>query len=221
LNLSTPTNTTAESISVVVVDDHPLFRDAMSRIIEGRDDMHLVDAVSSGGAAIDSVHDHHPTVCVLDLELPDMNGMRVIARLNSEQSETRILVVSGHCDSESVYEVIEAGASGIEMKTAGSIELGAAIAAVASGETVLPEELLDGIAQQIRSRRSEAGPALSEREIEIISAVARGLPAGQIASELNLAESTIKTHLTRIYDKLGVSERAAAVAVAIRHGLID
>ncbi len=204
-----------------MVDDHPLFREAMARIIDRRDDMELVGAVSSGGAAIEAVLNYEPTVCVLDLELPDMSGTRVMQRLSSSDIETRILVVSGSCGSDEAYDLIEAGASGIELKTAGSEELASAVAAVASGEMVLPGELLAGVAHQIRSRRSDAGPSLSDREVDILRAVADGQSASEIGADLSLAESTVKTHLTRIYDKLGVSERAAAVAVAIRHGLID
>lgn len=208
-------------IHVVVVEDHPMFREALTRAIRGRDDMEVVAETGSGHDAIKAVRELSPEVCVLDLGLPDVGGAEVLKWMVSEELDTRVLVLSGDADSEVVYSLIEAGAAGFERKTAGPAELVEAIAAVASGETVLPSELLGGLAEQIRAHRSPAGPTLSDRELEILREVAEGITAAEIATKLHLAESTVKTHLTRIYDKLGVSERAAAVAQAMRLGLIN
>ncbi|MBI2692062.1 MAG: response regulator transcription factor [Solirubrobacterales bacterium] len=213
--------TTTEMIDVVVVEDHPMFREALTRAIRARDDMKVVAATGSGREAMKAVRDLSPQVCVLDLGLPDIDGVEVLKCVVSEELDTRVLVLSGDGDSEVVYALIEAGASGFERKTAGPGELVEAIVAVAGGETVLPKELLGGLAEQIRAHRSPPGPMLSDRELEILREVAEGFTAAEIATKLHLAESTVKTHLTRIYDKLGVSERAAAVAQAMRHGLID
>jgi two-component system nitrate/nitrite response regulator NarL len=206
---------------IVVVEDHPMFREALIHAIDAREDMTVVAETGSGREAIETLRSLHPQVCVLDLGLPDIDGVEVLKRVMTEELETRVLVLSGDCDSEVVYSLIEAGASGFERKTAGPGELVGAIAAVARGETVLPADVLGGLAEQIRGHRSPAGATLSERELEILLEVAEGHSAAEIATTLHLAESTVKTHLTRIYDKLGVSERAAAVATALRRGVIE
>lgn len=208
-------------VSVLVVDDHPMFREAVVRAISARDGMSVIGQTEFGREAIEFVRSERPDVCVLDLGLPDMAGAKVLETLIAESPETRVLVLSGECESEVVYAMIEAGASGFELKTAGSMEIVNAVESVANGRTVLPAEVHQGLADEIRARRTTMKPPLTERELEILQSVAMGHSAGEIAKELNLAESTIKTHLTRIYDKLGVSERAAAVAEAIRHGWID
>ncbi|MBJ7353874.1 MAG: response regulator transcription factor [Thermoleophilaceae bacterium] len=198
-----------------------MFREAVVRAISAREGMLVVGQTEFGREAIEFVRRNPPTVCVLDLGLPDLAGAKVLETLMAEHPETRVLVLSGECDSEVVYAMIEAGASGFELKTAGAGEIVDAVEAVAQGRTVLPAEVHQGLASAIRARRTDTAPPLTPRELEILQSVAMGHSAGEIAKELNLAESTIKTHLTRIYDKIGVSERAAAVAEGIRHGWID
>lgn len=207
-------------VSVVIVDDHPLFGDALARAVSARDDMQVVAQVTSGEDALIAVRDLSPTVLVLDLGLPDMRGDVVLQRIIAEGHPTRVLILSGACESDVVFNMIQAGAAGFEVKTAGPKEIGDAIAVVGRGDTFLPEALHGGIAEQIRSHTAQAQPSLSDREIEILQLVSDGLSASEIGQQLGMAESTTKTHLARAYDKLGVSERAAAVAQAMRIGLI-
>lgn len=214
-------NTQSSDITVVVVEDHPIFREGVVRAIKERDGMEVVGEAATGWEAIELVGSTRPTVCVLDLGLPDIDGGMVLERLLEQDPEVRVLVLSGGSTSETVYSTIEAGASGYELKTAGPDQIAEAITAVARGEVVIPGELHGGLADQIRAHRPENTTGLSDRELEILREVAAGRSAAEIAQNMNLAESTIKTHLTRIYTKLGVSERAAAVAQAIRSGLID
>lgn len=210
----------APNIRVLIVDDHPLFADALVRAVNGREDMSVVARVESGEAALEVMRERSPSVCVLDLGLPDIRGEVVLERVVAEELPTRILILSGECDSETVYGMIEAGAAGFEVKTAGTEEIGEAIAVVAKGETFLPATLHGAIADQIRAHRVKQRSSLSSREVEILQLVSNGLSASEIGDQLGLAESTAKTHLARIYDKLGVSERAAAVAQAMRAGII-
>lgn len=208
-------------ITVAIIEDHPLFREALARTIRARDDMEIVGEAETGSEGIEMVRRTHPTVCVLDLGLPDIDGAQVLSRVMLDDPEMRVLVLSGDWTSEGVYSMLEAGASGYELKTAGSERLVTDIACIARGETVLPDQLHKGLTREIRARRRHSGASLSEREVEILREVAAGHSAAGIANKLNLAESTIKTHLTRIYDKLGVADRAAAVAAAIRSGAIE
>lgn len=213
-NGSTPT-------TVVIIEDHPLFREALARTISARDDLQLVGEAENGRQGIELIKSTHPDVCVLDLGLPDLPGGKVLDGVLEEDPDLRVLVLSGDWTSDLVYSMIEAGAAGYELKTAGPEQLAVAIRAIARGETVLPAKLHEGLAQEIRARRNDSVPSLSDRELDILREVAAGHSAGEIAANMNIAESTVKTHLTRIYDKLGVPERAAAVAAAIRAGLID
>jgi two-component system nitrate/nitrite response regulator NarL len=211
----------ARPITVAIIEDHPLFCEALARTIAARDGMSVVAEAETGRDGIDAVKKTHPRVCVLDLGLPDIEGSAVLQQVLRDDPSVRVLVLSGAWDSDTVYAMIEAGAAGFQRKTAKPNEIADAVERVAAGQTVLPPELHSGLVEQIRARRPESRTPLSERELEILKAVAEGSSAAEIASSLNLAESTVKAHLTRIYDRLGVSERAAAVAQAIRMGLIE
>lgn len=214
-------NQAVDEITVAIVEDHPIFREGVSRAIGSREGMRVVGEAETGKDGIEMVRSTQPQVCVLDLGLPDIDGAKVLDRVLAENPDIHVLVLSGEWTSDVVYSMIEAGASGYELKTAGPAQIASAIEAVARGEIVLPAELHAGLAEQIRAHRTDNMATLSERELEILREVAAGKSASEIAGIMNLAESTVKTHLTRIYNKLGVSERAAAVAVAIRGGLID
>ena len=190
-------------------------------MIEAHPSMHVVGEAGTGRAAIQLLRESDPDACVLDFHLPDMNGAAVLEAALQDGVATNVLVLSGSADNEAVYAMLEAGAAGFLRKTATADEILGAVLRASRGETVLPPDEVGGIAEQIRARRSNNRPSLTERELGLLSAMAEGNSASEIAAHFNLAESTVKTHLTRIYDKLGVSERAAAVAVAIRSGLID
>jgi two-component system nitrate/nitrite response regulator NarL len=189
------------------------------RLIDGQGAFRVVGtAPTHKDDAVELVEREHPDVCVIDMDLPEREGRALIASLARIDGHPHVLVLAGSVQSSTAYAMIQSGAAGCLMKSAEGREILATLERVASGEGVLPPEVQTAIAAQIRSN----GPAvMSERELEVLRHTASGLSAHEIGDRLSLAESTVKTHLTRIYDKLGVSERAAAVAVALRSGLIE
>jgi two-component system nitrate/nitrite response regulator NarL len=205
--------------TVLLADDHPVFRDGLARAVELRPDLSLVAAVGDGRAALDAIRAGAPAVAVLDLGLPRLDGMRVLESLLRERLPTRGLVVSALDDSATVYRAIAAGARGYVPKTVPSADICDAIAAVARGQTVLRPEVHDSIADEIRLRRDDRS-VLTPREAEIIRLASDGCSNGEIALELHLSVATVKTHLQHVFEKLEVSDRAAAVAKSIRRGLV-
>jgi two-component system nitrate/nitrite response regulator NarL len=141
--------------------------------------------------------------------------------LSREGLETRVLFVSGALDAQVSYELIEAGAAGVLDKTAMPDQIGDALVRIAQGETVLAPTVQSALMRAVRDRREKPATVLSPREGEVLRFLAAGLSAPQIARELHLSPSTVKTHLQRLYERLGVSDRAAAVAEGMRRGLIE
>lgn len=206
---------------MVVVDDQPLFRRALIQAVLDRDETKLIAEFESSAEAIAAMPKLDPDVCVIDLSSPEIDPVAALRSVCEANPNTRVLMLTNDSRSDRIWSMLEEGAAGVALKTAEADELTDAVIAVARGEATIPEKLHRGITEQIRARRSDMRSHLSQREVEILRDVAAGLSAADIATDLSLAESTVKTHLTRIYDKLGVSERAAAVAESMRLGLIE
>lgn len=205
---------------VLIADDHPLYRDGIMRAVKERPDLELVGHCADGRDTLAAVAELEPDVLVLDMSLPSLTGKQVITALSDVEAETRVLVLSAYNDGALVYEAVQAGARGYVVKDADRTAICDAIAAVARGRSVFSEDLHDGLADQIRSHRMDQRPRLSAREREILDLVAQGRSGPEIARLLFLSPSTVKTHLQNIYEKLDVSDRAAAVAKALREGVL-
>ena len=162
-----------------------------------------------------------PDVAVVDYRLPGADGIAVVRALARDGSPTRVLLLSAITDSAVVYRALQEGAAGYLSKEAERAEIVAAVLEVAGGGTVLPPALMGDLAGEIRARAADERPVLSEREQQVLVAFARGSSVPRIAEELYLSTSTVKSHVQRLYEKLEVSDRAAAVAVAMRRGLLD
>ena len=171
---------------------------------------------SDARAALEAIRDERPDVALVDYEMPDVDGLDVVRATVRDGLPTRVLLLSAHTDSAVVFRALEEGAAGYLSKDARRVEIVDAVLDVARGRTVLPPELAAGLAGEIRLRAQPRGPLLSERERQVLTAFTRGLSVPQVAAELFLAPSTVKTHTQRLYEKLGVSDRAAAVAEAMR-----
>ena len=206
---------------VLVVDDHPMYRDAVAASVRRRADLELVGTADDGRTALDLVDAEQPDVMVLDLEMPGLDGMRVLKSLVRDGSPTRVVVLSGHLESAIVYSALAAGASGYLSKDAGADAICDAIATVARGRTLLPPEVHEGLVREIRLRAEDDPPALSAREHDVLRLAAAGCSAPEMAHTLHLGVGTVKTHLQSLYRKLSVSDRAAAVAEAMRQGLLE
>jgi two-component system nitrate/nitrite response regulator NarL len=208
--------------TVLIADDHPLFREAIVRVIEERPDLDLVAEAPDGRAALEKIRELKPDVAVIDVRMPELDGSDVLLAVKQEGLSTSVVFLSAFLDSKTVYEAVAAGARAYLSKEADSAEIVRAIQAAARGETILGPEVQTGLAQQIRVREeNDARPRLSEREHEVLKLIAQGLSAPEIGARIHLSTATVKTHLQHLYEKLGVSERAAAVAEGMRRGLVD
>jgi two-component system, NarL family, nitrate/nitrite response regulator NarL len=206
---------------VLVADDHPLYREGVIRAIKERPDLELVAECDDGRTALDRIKELQPDVAVLDVKMPGLDGTGVLNAVEREHLPTRIAFLSAYLDGAVVYSAVSGGAAAYLSKDADREEICDAIAAVARGETILASEAQAGIAREVRVRRDEERPILTSREREILELTANGRSAPQIAGELYLSTATVKTHLQHLYEKLGVSDRAAAVAEAMRRGLLE
>lgn len=189
--------------------------------IKGRPDFELVGEAADGRQALDEIRRLRPDVAVLDVKMPGLDGVRVLNALRRDEAPTRVLFLSAYLDSAIVYRAVAAGASAYLSKDAGRQVICDAVAAVARGDSVLAPEIHAGIAQEIRLRENDDRPALTPREREILHLTAEGCSAPEIGRRLYLSTTTVKTHLQHLYEKLGVSDRAAAVAEAMRRGLLE
>ncbi len=224
-------------IRVMVVDDHPIVRAGIVGLLDTEPDFAVVAEAASGEAAVELVAETAPEVVLMDLRMPGMGGVaatREIVRMGSVGDATgappRILVFTTYEDDDQILAAIEAGASGYLVKAAPAEELAAGVRAVAAGQTVLAPS----IAAQLVARASgidrerpgagspggDPGPGLTPREHEILGLVASGLSNPAIAARLTIGESTVKTHLLHVFEKLGVNDRTRAVTRAMELGLL-
>jgi two-component system, NarL family, nitrate/nitrite response regulator NarL len=208
-------------VTVVVVDDHPFFRDGVTRGLARDGRIEVVGEAGTGAEALTVIGRELPDVALVDYQLPDMDGVDVTHALRRDSVATRVLLVSAVTDGAVVFRALEEGAAGYLAKDASRTELIDAVMQVSRGETVIPGGLTEGLAAQIRLRAQPSAPALTPRELDVLKGFARGLSIPQLAAELFVAPSTVKTHTQRLYEKLEVSDRAAAVAAAMRLRLLE
>lgn len=208
-------------VRVLVADDHPVFREGMVRALVANPKTEVVGDVGDGREALDAIAAKKPDVALLDYKLPQLTGIDIARAVVRDGLPTRVLMLSAHDESSVVYDAIQAGASGYLLKEATREQIVDAVFAVARGESVLPAEVAGGLVGEIRLRSPADTPVLTEREREILRLIAEGKSFGEIGTELFIGVTTVKTHAQHIYEKLGVSDRAAAVAEAIRRRVIE
>jgi two-component system nitrate/nitrite response regulator NarL len=212
---------TGATVRVVVVDDHPFFRDGVTRGLNNTGYIRVVGEAGDGREALEVIAREQPDVALVDYQMPDMDGLALVHALVRDRVSTRVLLLSAVTDSAIVFRALEEGAAGYLSKDASRAQIVDAVMQVSRGHDVVPPELAAGLVEQIRLRAHSDVPILSEREREVLNAFARGLSIPQTAAELILGVSTVKTYTQRLYEKLGVSDRAAAVAAAMRNGLLE
>jgi len=209
-------------VTVLIADDHPLFRDGIARAIRARPDLELVAEAEDGREALERIRELAPAVAVLDLRLPGLDGLEVLNAVRRDALPTRVLTLSASEDGALVFAAVSGGAAGYLSKSADRTAVCDAVAAIARGETVLDPGLQRGLLEEVQARGvADTRPVLTPRETEILRLIADGLSAPEIGRRLFLSTATVKTHLGHLYEKLGVSERAACVAEAMRRGLLE
>lgn len=210
-----------ELVRVVVGDDHPLFREGVVRALVGSGQITVVAEAENGAGALELIREHRPDVALVDYRMPELDGTQVAAAVRRDELPTRVLLLSAHDDAAIVYHALAEGAAGFLSKESTRAELVSAVLDCARGRDVVTASLTAGLAGEIRKRAQPVGPSLSSREREVLRMIAAGQTVPAIAKELFLAPSTVKTHVQRLYEKLGVGDRAAAVAEAMRRGLLE
>jgi two-component system, NarL family, nitrate/nitrite response regulator NarL len=211
----------SRSIRVVVASGEPLFADAVERVVRQCARFQLVGDASDGRAALARVRSLRPDVAVLGPALGEIDSHRILGLVRTEGIPTRLLFVGDEFDDGATYDLVGEGAAGVLTKAASGEQVREAIIAAASGRDFLSGDTLAAVTREIRIRKRDDRPILSAREREIMQRIANGENAAQIAQALHLGLSTVKTHRAHLFEKLGVSDRAPAVAVAIRRGLIE
>ncbi|MBZ5734018.1 response regulator transcription factor [Nocardioides sp. TRM66260-LWL] len=203
----------------MVVDDHPMWRDAVGRDLESAG-LELVATAADGPSAVARARATRPDVLVLDLNLPGLDGVGVTAAVTASLPDTRVLILSASGEQQHVLDAVKGGASGYLVKSASSDELLAAVRAVAAGETVFTPGLA-GLVLGEYGRQDADGPRLTERETEILRLVAKGLGSKQIAERLVLSHRTVQNHTQNTLRKLQLHNRAQLVRYAMERGLAD
>ena len=212
----------AAAVTVLVADDHPIYREGIVRAINDRDELEVVGEAGDGREALEQIADKRPQVAVLDIRMPHLDGTQVLNALRRNGVDTEVLFLSAFMEPELAYRNVAAGAKGYLSKEASRQQICDAIALIAAGGTAYAPEVQAHLAQSIQEReRSGAQPKLTERENEVLRMIADGLWRPRSAARSTLSTTTVKSHLHSLYEKLGVSDRAAAVAEAMRRGLLE
>ncbi|MET7876701.1 response regulator transcription factor [Micromonospora profundi] len=204
-------------IRLLIVDDHPVVRDGLRGMFTGDPDFEVVGEARDGAEALALAANRRPDVVLMDLRMPGMDGVTAIGRLVGSGSPAKVLVLTTYDTDADVLPAIEAGATGYLLKDAPREELVRAVRAAARGEAVLSPSVAGRLMGRLRAPAEEP---LSHRELEVLAMVAKGTSNREAAARLFISEATVKTHLLHVYAKLGVNDRAAAVAVAYDRGLL-
>lgn len=210
-------------VRVVVADDHPIYREGIIRALGQSGLIEVVAEAGDGAQALEQLRAHQPDVALVDYKLPKLDGLAVVHAAARDGLPVRVIVLSAYTEDSVVFRAVEEGAAGYLAKDATRREIVDAVLKVARGGTALPPDLTSGLMEQVRLRAAagEDRVYLSEREQQVLRGFAEGKSVPQIAEELFLAPSTVKTHTQRLYEKLDVGDRAAAVAEAMRRGLLE
>jgi two-component system, NarL family, nitrate/nitrite response regulator NarL len=207
--------------TVLGADAQPLFMAGLAAAIRSRPELELVEFVRDGRSALEGIRRRHPNVAIVDESLGELSAHRIVSAVRRDGLPTRVVVMGATPEPDGVYRAMADGAAGYITKDATAGQVCDTVSAVARGETVIAPELQGGLVGEIRLRAEREGPVLSQRESQVLTLIGDGLSSSEIAEQLFLSTSTVKTHQHHAYEKLGVSERAAAVATALRRGLID
>jgi len=204
-------------IRLLIADDHPVVRDGLSGMFSGDDGFEVIGEAANGAQAVTLACALKPDVILMDLRMPEMDGVAAIAELARRKLPARVLVLTTYDTDGDVVRAVEAGATGYLLKDSPRDELLRAVRAAARGEAALSPSVATRLLGQVRAPAQEP---LSQREFEVLEMVAGGATNREAAAKLFISEATVKTHLLHIYAKLGVSDRAAAVAEGFKRGLL-
>ena len=211
-----------ESMKILIADDHPVVREGLSAMLSRQPDIEVVGEAENGRECVEKTRKLRPDIVLMDLRMPEMDGVEAMRQIAATNPEVRFIVLTTYDNDEYIFKGIEAGARAYLLKDSPREELFKAIRAVHRGESLIQPavagKVLDRFAEL--SRQVQAPEALSDREVEVVKLMAEGAANKEIAASLHISESTVKTHIQTIFQKLGVSDRTGAVTQAIRKGII-
>ena len=202
-------------IRVLAVDDHPLLREGIATLVNAEPDMKLVAEASNGKEAVEKFRSHRPDITLMDIQMPGVNGIEAITQIQSECPDARIIVLTTYTGDVQVIRALRAGARGYILKGHVHRELLETIRSVHAGKKRIPPEIAAELAEHA------ADDELTAREIEVLRLIGGGNANKQIADQLSIGETTVKTHVTNILSKLGASDRAHAVTIGLKRGIIQ
>jgi DNA-binding NarL/FixJ family response regulator len=204
-------------IRVLLADDHGIIRDGLGRLISALEDVELVGTAADGAQAVERCAELHPDVILMDLDMPVMDGIEATRRIAEQHPDTAVLVLTSFSDQPRILGALEAGACGYLLKDVAADEVAAGVRAAARGESPLDPRAAKAMLGALATPDPLAG--LSQRELEVLGLLAEGLANKLIARRLEISEKTVKSHLTRIFREIEVTDRTQAALFAERHGL--
>jgi len=210
------------TIRLVLADDHRIILEGLEQLFRREKDFEVVATATTGESALEAVKKHKPQVLVLDIQMPQCNGLWVLKQIHAEKIQTRVVLLTATLDEDEVLEAMQSGVSGLVLKEAAAVNLVDTVRRVQRGERALEPTLVSRALDRL-SQREEAKKiveVLSKRETEIVKMVAAGLRNKEIAMKLNIGEGTVKTHLHTIYEKLGVHGRVELTTYSIERGIV-
>jgi two-component system, NarL family, nitrate/nitrite response regulator NarL len=213
------------AVRILVADDHAIFRDGLRKLLEGSDEVTIVGEASNGNECVKMLSKLKPDILLLDLRMPEKDGLAVLEEVNFDSLPTRVIVLTAAEDDRDVVRAMRLGARGVVLKQSASDLLLKSIRKVHDGEIWLDNrmtaEVIDAFKKSAEAGQRREKPLLSDREKEIVQLVAQGFRNREIGEKLFISEQTVKNHLHNIFDKLGVSDRLELALYAIHHRLID
>jgi DNA-binding NarL/FixJ family response regulator len=207
----------SEHIRVLIADDHPVVRDGIRAMLDTQPDLDVIGEATTGDEAVELTRELRPDVVLMDLQMPHTDGPTAIAQIRARDPQVNVLVLTTYDTDSDITRSIDAGTTGYLLKETSREDLFTAIRSAARGKSVLSPAIATRVLERIRAPIPNA---LSGREIDVLTAVARGLSNKDIAAHLHISEATVKTHLLHIFTKLDVSDRTAAVTLALDRGII-
>ncbi len=211
-----------DAIKILIVDDHTVVRDGLSSMLARQQDFAVVGEAANGKLAVESARELRPDVILMDLRMPEMDGVEAMRRIREDDPDARFIVITTFDTDEFIFDAIEAGAKGYLLKDASREDLFAAVRAVHRGDSLINPGVTAKVLERLTQLSRHGPPAdlLSERELEVLRLMAKGSANKEIGSQLFISESTVKTHVANIFNKLGVGDRTQAVTEAMQRGII-
>jgi DNA-binding NarL/FixJ family response regulator len=212
-----------DKINILIADDHPVVREGLSSMLSREPSFNVVGEAKDGNEAIKMALKLHPDILLIDLRMPGCDGVEAMKTIRAADDKIKFVILTTYTNDEYIFQGIEAGAQAYLLKDAPREALFNSIKAVYRGESIIQPSIAGKVLDHLRtlSRQVQAGSIFSNRETEVLKLMATGIPVKEIAVDLSISESTVKTHIQNIFVKLGVNNRMAAVSEAIKRGYIS